>query len=231
VARDGEPEDPRSRGDRHPDDVRLHVSNLAHIVIAATWTASQGPARWVKQLLIHISHRGVVVMATRDAAAGTLPGQPVMPRPAVSLPGRRRWLGAGAAGCVGARGPHQVTPLLLLYLTQPGLRVPVVDAMFGLYAIGLVPGLLVGGSLSDRIGRRRVVVLAVALSMVAGGMLIAGAHTAGRLFAGRLIMGLAAGGAFSAGAAWIKELSAPPHDDAPPGAGARRAGGAMTLGF
>jgi hypothetical protein len=172
------------------------------------------------------------MMATRDPAAGTLPARPVMPQPAAPRPGRaRRWLGAGAAACVVGWGANQFTPMLLLYRARLGLSAPVVEAMFGMYAIGLVPGLLLGGSLSDRIGRRRVVVTAVALSMVAAGVLAAGAHAPGWLFAGRLIMGLASGGAFSAGAAWIKELSAPPYEDAPPGAGARRAGGAMTLGF
>jgi hypothetical protein len=154
------------------------------------------------------------------------------PRPAVSRPERVcRWLGAGAAACVVGWGANQFTPMLMLYRARLGLSPPVVEAMFGLYAIGLIPGLLAGGSLSDRIGRRRVVVSAVALSMVASGVLIAGARTPGWLFAGRLIIGLASGGAFSAGAAWIKELSALPYEDAPPGAGARRAGGAMTLGF
>src|SRR6266568_3263115 len=190
-------------------------------------------------------------MATRDAAAGTLPSGPVVSGSVVSGsvvsrsvvsgpvaqrgaggPGRLRgWLGAGAASCVVGWGANQFTPMLLLYRARLGLSAPVVEAMFGLYAIGLIPGLLVGGSLSDRIGRRRVVLSAVALSMVAGAVLLIGAHGAGWLFAGRLIMGLASGGAFSAGAAWIKELSAPPHQDTPPGAGARRAGGAMTLGF
>jgi MFS family permease len=114
---------------------------------------------------------------------------------------------------------------------RPASGRPAAGASMYWAAIGLVPGLLIGGSLSDRIGRRRLVLSAVMLSMVAGGVLIAGAHSPGWLFAGRLIMGLASGGAFSAGAAWIKELSAPPYEDAPPGTGARRAGGAMTLGF
>ncbi|HEY2687687.1 MAG TPA: MFS transporter [Streptosporangiaceae bacterium] len=171
-------------------------------------------------------------MMTRDAAAGALVPRPALRRTAGPRPVRmRRWLGAGAAACVVGWGANQFTPMLLLYRARLGLSAPVVEAMFGMYAIGLVPGLLLGGSLSDRIGRRRVVVTAVALSMVAAGVLAAGAHVPGWLFAGRLIMGLASGGAFSAGAAWIKELSAPPYEDAPPGAGARRAGGAMTLGF
>ena len=171
-------------------------------------------------------------MPTRDVAAGTLLPRRVVPRPAVSRSGRvRRWLGAGAAACVVGWGANQFTPMLLLYRARLGLSAPVVEGMFGLYALGLVPGLLLGGALSDRIGRRRVVLSAVMLSIVAGGVLAAGADGPGWLFAGRLIMGLASGGAFSAGVAWIKELSAPPHEDAPPGAGARRAGGAMTLGF
>jgi hypothetical protein len=67
--------------------------------------------------------------------------------------------------------------------------------------------------------------------MIGGGVLIAGTYGSGWLFAGRLIVGLGSGSAFSAGAAWIKELSGPPYEDPAPGAGARRASGAMTLGF
>ena len=146
-------------------------------------------------------------MMTRDAAAGTLLPRPVLRRTAgARRGGMRRWLGAGAAVCVVGWGANQFTPMLLLYRAQLGLSAPVVEAMFGLYAAGLVPGLLLGGSLSDRIGRRRVVLTSVALSIVAAGVLAAGAHTPGWLFAGRLIMGVASGGAFSAGVAWIKEL-------------------------
>jgi len=128
-------------------------------------------------------------------------------------------------------GTNQFTPMLLLYRARLGLSAPVVEAMFALYAIGLVPGLLAGGSLSDRIGRRPVVLFALITSMIGSCVLIAGAHGAGWLFAGRLIVGLGSGSAFSTGTAWIKELSTPPYDDPPPGAGARRASGSMTLGF
>jgi MFS family permease len=144
----------------------------------------------------------------------------------------RRWLGAGLAACMIGWGTNQFTPLLLLYRARLGLSAPVVEAMFALYAIGLVPGLLAGGSLSDRIGRRPVVVFALITSVIGSGVLIAGTHGAAWLFAGRLIVGLGSGSAFSAGTAWIKELSAPPYDDdADRGAGARRASGSMTLGF
>jgi MFS family permease len=143
----------------------------------------------------------------------------------------RRWFGAGLAVCMIGWGTNQFTPMLLLYRAQLGLSTPVVEAMFAMYAVGLVPGLLAGGSLSDRIGRRRVVLFALVTSMIGGVVLIAGTGGAGWLFAGRLIVGLGSGCAFSTGAAWIKELSALPYEDPAPGAGARRATGAMTLGF
>jgi len=143
----------------------------------------------------------------------------------------RFWFGAGLAVCMIGWGTNQFTPMLLVYRARLGLSAPVVEAMFAMYAVGLVPGLLAGGSLSDRIGRRRVVLFALVTSMIGGAVLIAGTGGAGWLFAGRLIVGLGSGSAFSAGAAWIKELSAPPYEDPAPGAGARRATGAMTLGF
>jgi predicted MFS family arabinose efflux permease len=165
----------------------------------------------------------MTMMRDGEAARAWLPASPAMLA--------RRWLGAGLAACMIGWGTNQFTPMLLLYRARLGLSAPVVEAMFALYAIGLVPGLLVGGSLSDRIGRRRVVLFALVTSMIGGAVLIAGTGGAGWLFAGRLIVGLGSGSAFSAGTAWIKELSAPPYEDPAPGAGARRASGAMTLGF
>ncbi len=161
-------------------------------------------------------------------AAPSAAGTAERPEP-VTGPGH--WLGAGAAVCTVGWGANQFAPLLLLYRSRLGLSAATVEATFGLYAIGLIPGLLVAGPLSDRVGRRRVVLFAVALSMVSGLVLVAGAHVAALLFAGRVLMGVASGCAFSAGAAWIKELSSPPYEDAPHGAGARRAGVAMTVGF
>ena len=70
--------------------------------------------------------------------------------------------------------------------------------------------------------------------MIGGGVLrMIGAHGAGWLFAGRLVVGLASGSAFSAGAAWIKELSADRRMRTRCRGRARGgpAGSAMTLGF
>jgi len=163
--------------------------------------------------------------ATCDAAAGT-----ATLSPAGRLSG---WLGASFAVCAIGWGANQFTPMLLLYRSQLGLSAAIVEATFGMYAIGLVPGLLIGGRVSDRIGRRPVVAFSVVLSMVAGVVLMLGPQGVGWLFAGRAIMGVASGGGFSAGSSWIKELSTPPYSRAAAaaGAGARRASVAMTAGF
>jgi len=72
-----------------------------------------------------------------------------------------------------------------------------------------------------------VLTAALLASLLASSLLLAGGSAVGWLFAGRLVAGVASGAAFSAGAAWIKELA--PAEV--PGLGARRATVAMTAGF
>ncbi len=136
----------------------------------------------------------------------------------------RSWLRAGIAVAAVGWGANQFAPLLLLYQARLGLSAATVEATFGLYALGLMPALLVGGLLADRHGRRTILLPALIASVLAGALLIAGGNTPGLLFAGRLIAGIASGAAFSSGAAWVKEL-------APAGTGARRLTVAMTAGF
>ncbi|WP_043841562.1 MFS transporter [Amycolatopsis taiwanensis] len=140
----------------------------------------------------------------------------------------RAWLGAGAALAAVGWGANQFAPLIVLYSTQLGLSPAALDAMFGLYAVGLVPALLAGGRLSDRIGRRRVVLPALLASLVATCLLMAGGRHPELLFTGRFLAGVASGLAFGTGAAWLKELSAESGDAS---AGPRRSTIAMTTGF
>lgn len=135
----------------------------------------------------------------------------------------RAWIRVGVAVAAVGWGANQFTPLLLEYRTRLGLSSATVEATFGLYALGLIPGLLLGGPVSDRYGRRPVLLPALVTSVLASLLLIAGGWSAGWLFVGRLVAGFASGAAFSAGAAWIKELS--------PTGGPRRITVAMTAGF
>jgi MFS family permease len=141
------------------------------------------------------------------------------------------WRAAAFAVCAVGWGANQFAPMLLWYRDELALSAATVQATFAMYAVGLIPGLLLGGPVSDRIGRSAVVVPALAVSPVATLLLVGGQQQVALLFTGRLLAGAVSGAAFSAGSAWIKELSAPPYDDAPDGAGARRATVAMTIGF
>jgi MFS family permease len=141
---------------------------------------------------------------------------------------RQAWLGAGLALAAIGWGANQFAPLIVMYQSRLGLSAAVADAMFGLYALGLVPALLAGGRLSDLVGRRTVVVPALLVSFLATCLLMAGGDHPVLLFVGRFLAGAASGLAFGTGAAWVKELSADAGDTA---AGPRRATVAMTAGF
>ncbi|TWF75843.1 MFS transporter [Pseudonocardia hierapolitana] len=141
----------------------------------------------------------------------------------------RVWWGAGAAVAAVGWGAQQFAPLLLMYRAELGVSGPTVQAVFAVYVVGLIPGLLFGGPVSDRYGRRPVVLAALAASLAASALLLAGGHGVVWLFAGRLVAGFASGAGFSAGAAWVRELSAGTVDGGE--RGPRRATVAMTAGF
>ena len=100
-----------------------------------------------------------------------------------------------------------------------------------MYALGQIPGLLLGGPLSDAWGRRAVVVPAAVFCLAASVLLAAAGHVVPLLFAGRLLVGVSTGATFGAGTAWLRETSRPPWGMASDTAIARRAVIAMTTGF
>ena len=129
-------------------------------------------------------------------------------------------------------GANQFSSLLLAYRLHRGVSDSTADALFGVYALGLIPALLVIGPISDQCGRRRIVRGAGVLSVVASLALIAGAHSIGMLYIGRFLAGACSGAAFAAGTAWIKELSVAPYDLlAGEQAAARRAAIGLSAGF
>ncbi|AKS32135.1 MFS transporter [Mycolicibacterium goodii] len=145
----------------------------------------------------------------------------------------RPWIAvAAAAFCIGWGG-NQFTPLLIAYSQQSGYTQIDVDVLLGAYVLGLIPGLLVASTLSDRHGRRPVMTLGVLSSALGSVILAIGDHWGfSALFVGRLLSGIAVGIAMAVGSAWIAELSkAPFDDDASPGSGARRASICLSLGL
>jgi MFS family permease len=111
---------------------------------------------------------------------------------------------------------NQFTPLSVVYRTEAHWPSLSVAAMFSTYVLGFVPGVLLGGPLSERRGRR-IVRPALALSAIASAVLALAMASQFAVYASRAATGFAAGIILSAGAAWLKDLSASPD------AGARRA--------
>lgn len=137
------------------------------------------------------------------------------------------WLRVSAALFAVGWGANQFAAMLLVYRNEEGASSEVVTALFGAYALGLIPALLIVAPISDRIGRRWVMRPVLVLSVVATVVLLVGGNNVSVLLLGRLAAGVASGAAFAPGTAWVKELCG----DRPPGTGARRATLALSAGF
>lgn len=122
-------------------------------------------------------------------------------------------------------GANQFSPMLIVYRHELRLTAGEVAGLFLIYALTLIPGLLVGGPASDRFGRRPVVWPFVALSPLATLLLVLGPRSLALIAVGRALAGLCSGVVFGAATAWVQEVS--PDD----GLSARRSALALTAGF
>lgn len=127
-----------------------------------------------------------------------------------------------------AAGTNVSTPLLLLYRDALDLTGPQTALVFGVYAAGLAPSLLAAGPLSDRYGRRLLVLPFAALAGVASLLFVAASESFPLLLLARFLQGLVSGAVFTAASAWLAELSEVEGDAS---AGARRATVALAGGF
>jgi hypothetical protein len=150
---------------------------------------------------------------------------------AARTPHPSAWLPPGAALLGIGWGANQITPMLLVYRQALGMSTGMLEAVFGVYALGLIPGLLLVSPISDTRGRRAVVIPAAAASLLASVLLSTAGYGVVLLFAGRLLAGMSSGAAFGAGTAWLRETSRPPLGTATDQTAARRAAVAMTMGF
>ncbi|MTD16307.1 MFS transporter [Nakamurella sp. YIM 132087] len=144
---------------------------------------------------------------------------------------RRMWWRVWGAVVVSSWGGNQFSPLLVMYEDREHYSTVATTLFLGLYVIGLAPALLVAGSLSDRHGRRPLLIAGVAAGVIGSALLALGELGPEFLALGRLFSGFTVGAAVAVGTSWIKELSDPEWDpSARPGAGARRASLAFLLG-
>jgi MFS family permease len=114
------------------------------------------------------------------------------------------WLVAGALFLL-LFASGAASPLYGVYQAQWRFSAITLTAVFGVYALVLLVTLLVVGSVSDYLGRRRVISVAMAAGAGACGLFLA-AHGVGLLFAARALSGAAAGTATSAGGAALIDL-------------------------
>lgn len=147
-----------------------------------------------------------------------------VPHPVARAP---LWWAAAALLFGAAFGTNVSTPLLSLYRSHLHLSATDVNAIFGVYALGLAPSLLLGGPASDRYGRLRVLVPAVALTAGASLIFLLGADSTALLYVARFVQGLASGAVFSVGSAWLQDVVGAAHVTA----AARRASLALNAGF
>jgi len=141
----------------------------------------------------------------------------------------RAWWPVAASVMAIAWGGNEFTPLLVLYRSLAGFSPVVVDGLLAAYVLGIVPALLIGGPLSDVLGRRRLLLPAAPISFAGSLLLAVGSESALAIGIGRVLCGIALGLVMAIGSAWVKELS--DGAGAPPAAGARRAALSLTAGF
>ncbi|WP_051844939.1 MFS transporter [Streptomyces sp. NRRL S-813] len=127
-------------------------------------------------------------------------------------PGRSQgpFLTVAAALFLLLAGANLPTPLYAVYQQRFGFSAEVLTLVFATYAVVLVPTLLVFGRLSDRLGRRRVIVAGLGAAAVAAALFAAAEGTAW-LFAARAMQGLALGMVSGGANAGLVELE-PRHD-------------------
>ena len=142
------------------------------------------------------------------------------------------WFLVAVAVFAVAWGGNQFTPLMVMYRLGGELDLVFVDLLLFIYALGIAPALLISGPLSDRIGRKPVMLAAPVFSIIGSLLIAAGETTGPLLLVGRALSGVGVGIAMAVGGSWVKELSHARFDEkAKSTSGAKRQSMALTLGF
>jgi MFS family permease len=105
------------------------------------------------------------------------------------------------------------TPLYVLYQRRDGFSTMMITVIFAVYALGVTASLFLAGHISDWLGRRRTLLAAVLLSLVAVVSFLLWRSTAGLLVA-RAVNGLSIGVVTATATAYLAELHAGHRPDA-----------------
>jgi MFS family permease len=105
-------------------------------------------------------------------------------------------------------GTSIITPLIPLYAERFDLGAGMLTLLFATYTATVVPVMLVMGNLSDRIGRKSVMLPAMA-AISAASLVFALADSVPLLFVGRVLQGMAIGGFLGVGAAFVVDHARP----------------------
>ena len=125
------------------------------------------------------------------------------------------WL-AAAAFLIAMAFSTIPTPLYVLYQQRDGFSSFVVTVVFAVYAVGVIIGLLLAGHVSDWMGRRRILVPALAVEVLAAGLFLLWPAVPGLIVA-RFVSGLGIGMIPPTATAYLRDLHA-----LAPGAGTGR---------
>ncbi|MET9692561.1 MFS transporter [Streptomyces sp. NPDC006514] len=103
---------------------------------------------------------------------------------------------------------NAATPLYVLWQRDIGFSKGTLTVVFAFYILGLIGSLLVSGVVSDRLGRKPVLLPALVLALAAC-LIFATATTVAALIVARLFTGIAVGAVVSAGMAAVTDVAGP----------------------
>lgn len=149
---------------------------------------------------------------TRTESVGAVGGgqrtgiPPASRRPSAA-PLRWVWLAAWPVTAVFVLS-NAATPLYVLWQRDIGFSQGTLTVVFAFYIVGLIGSLLVSGVVSDRLGRKPVLLPALVLALAAC-LIFATATGVAALIVARLFTGVAVGAVVSAGMAAVSDIAGP----------------------
>lgn len=149
----------------------------------------------------------------------------------ISLPlvNKHSWFPVAGTMVAVAWGGNEFTPLLVMYRETSNFSQVTVNGLLAAYVLGIIPALLVGGPLSDLIGRKPALLPAAPLSLMGSFLLSIAPHEPLIIALGRVLCGMALGLVMAVGSTWVTELVS--HAGGDPATGARKASLCLTAGF